>query len=462
MYQASGRKAYMGGTVSAQHQERALLLARIVRQFEQRVNEFLDFGENHPEASFGDLETEARRLSRDCFAPALQQVIWAQRERIEGDWRCECGGLAEYKGDQARKQETYVGRIEVHRGYYYCPSCSKGHYPLDEVLGIAQGQFSEGIQNGVCRLGAALPFEPAAETFEDLTGVGISAREVERLTDDRGAHLEDSLAKDREKLFGNDANPPERVSPDEGGIWAVALDAARVRFDDAWHDVKAGVVFRAKPRVIDGQVDGAEAERQTYIAEVGSMEEAGKRLYAEVVKRGVDVADDRVVCLGDGALGNWTQFALHFPNRIEVLDWWHGVDHLWTAANGVFGEGSAGAKEWVDARKADLWEGEVESVVDALLAAAIEPKGRAAADEIHYFETNTERMRYDRFREAGCPIGSGTVESACKRLIGARLKQAGMCWTKSGAQPVLSLRSGLLSQRWAENWRLTRPDRKAA
>jgi len=448
--------------LSAQRLERALLLARIVGQFEERVNAFLDYGGAHPKAQFGDLEAEARRLSRDCFALVLQEAIEVRREPVESEWRCDCGGSAEYKGDQARNIETYVGRIEVNRGYYYCSTCSKGHYPLDEAVGIARGQFSDEIQNGVCRLGAALPFEPAAETFVALTGIGISAREVERLTEDRGAHLEEHLAKEREKLLGVDTNSVERASLEEAGIWAVALDAARARFDDGWHDVKAGVVFWAKPKVIDAAVDGAHAERQSYVGEVGAMEKAGQRLYAEAVKRGVDPAEDRVVCLGDGAPVNWSQFALHFPNRVEVLDWWHGVDHLWAAGNGLFGEGSAAAKGWVDERKAELWEGEVERVVNALQAAANEPKGEAAADEIHYFDTNKEKMRYKRFREAGYPIGSGTVESACKRLIGARLKQAGMCWTKKGAQPVLSLRAGLLSQRWGENWRLTHADRKAA
>ena len=71
-----------------------------------------------------------------------------------------------------------------------------------------------------------------------------------------------------------------------------------------------------------------------------------------------------------------------------------------------------------------------------------------ATSEIHYFETNRHRMRYAEFRAEGYPIGSGTMESACKRVIGARLKQAGRRWTKAGAQAVLSLRTHLLSDRW--------------
>jgi hypothetical protein len=43
---------------------------------------------------------------------------------------------------------------------------------------------------GVCRLGVALPFAPAAGTFTALTGVSISPREVERLAEGRGTALE--------------------------------------------------------------------------------------------------------------------------------------------------------------------------------------------------------------------------------------------------------------------------------
>ncbi len=448
--------------MSAQRQERALLLARIVGHFERRVNEFLEFSDSHPEALLANLEAEARRLSRDCFAPALEHSIDEQRERVENEWRCECGKAAAYKGDQSRSVESYVGKIKFSRGYYYCSGCHKGSYPLDTAFGIGPGQFTDEVQNGVCRLGVGLPFEPAAGTFAALTGIAVSPREVERLTEGRGAALEGHLAAEREKLLGADATAPDRVTPEGGGVWAVALDAARARFEDGWHDVKAAVVFRAKPKVSEGRVDGARADQLSYVAEVGSMEKAGQRLYAEAVKRGVDPSEDLVICLGDGAPANWNQFATQFPNRVEVLDWWHSVDHIWSASNGLFGEGSADGNAWVEARKAELWDGAVEKVIAALHSEAGKPRGQAAADEIHYFETNKDRMRYDRYREQGYPIGSGTVESACKRLIGARLKQAGMCWKKEGAQAVVSLRAGLLSQRWDNDWEHTRSRRKAA
>jgi hypothetical protein len=47
-------------------------------------------------------------------------------------------------------------------------------------------------------------------------------------------------------------------------------------------------------------------------------------------------------------------------------------------------------------------------------------------------------------------IGSGTIESACKQVVSARLKQAGMSWDASGAEAVAEVRAWLLSERWQE------------
>ena len=65
---------------------------------------------------------------------------------------------------------------------------------------------------------------------------------------------------------------------------------------------------------------------------------------------------------------------------------------------------------------------------------------------IFYLYRNRWRMRYHLFREAGYPIGSDTVESACKHVVQQRLEQSGMRWSRLGAQAMLALRSTLLSQ----------------
>ena len=286
------------------------------------------------------------------------------------------------------------------------------------------------------------------------------------MTEQRGLALEEHLRAEGLALLEDEISPTSASASASAseGVWAVALDAGKVRYEDGWHDTKAGVVFRAEPKLDEqGHLVGAQASQQSYVAEVGSMEEAGERLSAEAAKRGIG-PQEIVVCLGDGAPTNWKQFDLHFPNRVEVLDWYHAVEHLWQAGNGLFGAETPQSRDWVEARKTQLWEGEVEGVLAALRQEGERDgaQGEAAREQIHYFETNKERMRYEQYRGAGYPIGSGTVESACKQLIGGRLKGAGMCWGKPGAQGVLTLRAELLSERWEQSWPNTRSLRKVA
>lgn len=79
--------------------------------------------------------------------------------------------------------------------------------------------------------------------------------------------------------------------------------------------------------------------------------------------------------------------------------------------------------------------------------AASSPAARIA---VTYFTNNLSRMDYARARQLGLQIGSGTIESACKHLIDARLKQAGMRWNLENARGLAKLHTCLISNRWAE------------
>ncbi len=52
-------------------------------------------------------------------------------------------------------------------------------------------------------------------------------------------------------------------------------------------------------------------------------------------------------------------------------------------------------------------------------------------------------------------IGSGVVESSNRRVVTQRLKQAGMHWSKSGAEGVMALLAVYLSDsnRWLNFWK---------
>jgi len=69
-----------------------------------------------------------------------------------------------------------------------------------------------------------------------------------------------------------------------------------------------------------------------------------------------------------------------------------------------------------------------------------------------YFADNAARMDDPHFVAAQLPIGSGAVESLCKTLIEARVKGAGMRWTRAGLQAVVTLRAVRASGDGAAFW----------
>ena len=64
-------------------------------------------------------------------------------------------------------------------------------------------------------------------------------------------------------------------------------------------------------------------------------------------------------------------------------------------------------------------------------------KGKILREEIEklegYLNNNSTRIDYKSYLKQGLMIGSGVVESSNRRVVTQRLKQAGMHWSKMGA-----------------------------
>ena len=74
------------------------------------------------------------------------------------------------------------------------------------------------------------------------------------------------------------------------------------------------------------------------------------------------------------------------------------------------------------------------------------------AENLAYLDKREAQMQYPSFQQAGWPIGSGMVESANKVVVEARLKGAGMHWSRLSVNPLLALRNAVCNDRWAEAW----------
>ena len=163
------------------------------------------------------------------------------------------------------------------------------------------------------------------------------------------------------------------------------------------------------------------------------------------------------VALTDGADALQRALRDALPEYPLVLDIIHALEHRWEAANGLLGERHPDRTAWVRARLARLLDGQVLAVVADLrtlaAASATTPTSRALLTRTAgYYERNAPFMRYDAYLADGWPIGTGVVEGACRHLVKDRLEQAGMRWTRSGAQALLDLRAIRLNGDWDTYW----------
>ena len=156
----------------------------------------------------------------------------------------------------------------------------------------------------------------------------------------------------------------------------------------------------------------------------------------------------KVAVVADGSDWIWQETGKYFTQRVQILDFFHVCEHLWTLADARFGEVGPERAEWVHQQKGRLLEDKVETVLADIRA--WQPSTKAAEEtqrkELAYLTKHARRMRYKSFREAGYHIGSGVMESSCRWVVQQRMKGSGMRWSSRGAECMLQLRTAWCSR----------------
>ena len=84
-----------------------------------------DWYDQHPKASFGEIETEARRLRRELMGEGLAVLINGRDTgfQLEAPPCSVCGQAMEYKGHRRWGISGLEGETTLMRAYYVCPEC---------------------------------------------------------------------------------------------------------------------------------------------------------------------------------------------------------------------------------------------------------------------------------------------------------------------------------------------------
>lgn len=414
------------------------------------------------DVDLGELEevtqTSMQQLGQ-CFLELLVEAVQSE-ERAEAV-PCRCGGRAEFERYRKGTVVTTVGQIEVRRAYYLCPKCHEGVYPVDERLGFMAGGLSAALQEMVALVGIHVPFETASELVERMLQVSVSDNGVRASTERIGQERGETEQTWVEAAWGETCELPEGPEEPPQRLYG-SIDGTSVRTDEGWREPKLGSWYTTDdpPGPEPPEEWEPRAEAISYYGDLEEAKDFGRLVYLTGRQRGAHEAEE-IVFVADGAKWIWNVVEEHFPRAVQIVDWYHAAERIWGVAHAVYGEGSEAAQAWATVCLDALWEGHFEDVLQALHE-HVDPDQEEdpARQALTYFQNNRHRMRYPEFRAQGYQIGSGTIESGCKRVIGARMKQAGMTWTTDGVRQVLKARAMYFSDEWDDFCRQRDPPRR--
>jgi hypothetical protein len=444
----------------AEPRDRGELSERAAELARQLVAERFPAGADGPR-TLAEMEEALTAVKRE-LGEQLQR-LWIEQQEREAQNRTDCAacpGTARFCGRRERIVVTRHGELRFARRYYHCTGCHDGFAPLDRRLGLDGYGTTAQVRAWLADLGSDGAFETAARRLETFTAVRLSEATAARTTVEVGRRLREEELREAERLLQGEAVPrrtrwqPQRLY--------VSLDGSMTPLRDPWKrdgsrgplhcrygECKTAVCYETRRDCHGTPV----VARRQYTATLEPVEVFEKLVVGLAYHCGSDQAAELVV-LADGLGYNWRIAEEYFPEALQILDFYHALEHLHTLARLCLEGGQGGAEDdgvaptaWVAAQKENLLQdgvAEVGAAIQALPASSQE--AQACREETHgYFVRNAERMRYRSFLEAGYQIGSGVMEAACKTVGHQRLDQSGMHWRPETADAVVALRANQLS-----------------
>jgi hypothetical protein len=412
------------------------------------------------------IETDLRACLRTLGQLTYGLVLSQQDQRRAPELACECGGQLVYQRRRKAKVLSVFDWVEYERSYYAGCECGRGKAPLDEELGLEPGQVTAGLAALIGLAGSELAFEYCSRFLEPFLLFRVSENTIRKETQQFG-HLQSDCeaqlitrSQDPVHLQVRErtatARPPRLYGSIDGAHVRIAERQVPTPEPEKWREMKVGCFYQVEPvpasqqgpRHQQQQARGQPALRATdmrYFCEIGEVESFAPLFWAHAYQSHADLAQE-VVFVCDGARWIWNLVETYFPQAVQIVDWFHAEERLERVADEALPQ--AQAQAWLADTLTALWYGDTDIVIQA--CQKLTGRSQQAAAAVTYFRNNAHRMQYDRFRQAGYLIGSGTVESACKQIVTQRLKRSGAQWNVQGAVLTAKARAAWLSGDWAQ------------
>lgn len=288
-------------------------------------------------------------------------------------------------------------------------------------------------------MGQHLVFESASEVIQTLSGVEISAKQIERVCHKYGKWIEEEDLQRIEKQGKHDYSCQERSETH----YASVDGSMYLTREEGWKEIKLGRIFSASD-VVELSKKRNSVVQSTYVGHLGSHKDFLPKMeyHLDGLKNLVFVAD------GAKWIWNWVEDS--YPKSIQILDFFHAKEHLCKFAKEYFPDEKI-RRRWIEKQSKCLKEKEPAVFIKNINKLPVSTKSGVEESKhvlLEYYKNHEKRMRYKEFLEQGLIIGSGAMEAAHRNVLQQRLKLSGQRWTMDGLQQLTQLRVVYESNNW--------------
>ena len=284
-------------------------------------------------------------------------------------------------------------------------------------------------QETMCYIGQHLVFSDAEEAINNLTGAGVNAKQIERVSHKYGQWIGDNDTKVISEQVYKDYGPGKTNE-----LHYVSVDGAMyLTREESWKEGKLGRTYQPKDMV---QVSPKRTKltTSTYVTHLGGYKEFITKMDYHLENL------NSLVFIADGARWIWKWIDQNYPGSTQIVDYYHAKEHLCEFAKLYFKNEKQRCK-WTDRLSTIMLGQGINPVIKEIEKLSKHSKTTGKRNGlINYYRKNKDRMQYHLYLKKGLLIGSAAIGSAHKDVPQQRLKLSGQRWTREGFQQMAQLR----------------------
>lgn len=272
-----------------------------------------------------------------------------------------------------------------------------------------------------------------------LLGVEVSDSTIYRLTDNVG--------KDIGKVIDCPETRDEIDLSEDENLYIQVDGSMLLTREEGWKEVKLGRVFKSSS-ILPESTERQWIKKSEYVAHIGGHKDF-EDLMSQLIDEPYRLNESQVVFVGDGARWQWSWVEAEYPNAVQILDFYHAMEHVGKYVKVV-------VKKKHDVHKMMMKLG---GILKRKGVSAMEryieniPRNTVKQKEEYqklmtYITNNKSKMNYPKYIEEKLLIGSGAIESAHRTVLQKRMKQSGQRWSNKGLHNMIKLRTASMSGYW--------------